>query len=72
MIFLPRLVVPLDEIINLTSLNLCNLFFQLILKLFQDFTLTESLADAFYSAYVFRILLRCYQVQLVLLLALAV
>ncbi len=70
MILLACLVELFDEIFNFPTLNLCNLLLELVLQLFQDFALPETLTDATNSTYVFWILLGCYQIELVFLLTL--
>ena len=53
MILLSALVVTFQQVFNFASFHLRNLLLQLVLKLLQDFALSESLTYAADSAHVF-------------------
>jgi hypothetical protein len=59
-VVLPALVVLLQQVVNLASLNLRHLLVQFVLQLLQDLSLAEPLADASDSTHVLAVFLRGY------------
>ena len=70
MILFPTLIVSLQLILYLPSLNLRHLLLQLVLQLLQNLSLIESLTDTFYTTEVLFVFVSNRNVKLVLLLTL--
>lgn len=72
MVLLSTLIVPLQLILYLPSLNLRHLLLQLVLQLLQNLSLIESLTDTFHTTEVLFVFVSNRNVKLVLLLTLVV